>query len=68
MSKFKSACLRNKGILFENDIIQIGSIINKISENSLKLTIFFGNKSNLPLENFQIQFFENESKKLFKFI
>ncbi|XP_063689547.1 AP-2 complex subunit alpha-like isoform X6 [Bolinopsis microptera] len=44
-------CSRNNGILFENDIIQIG-VKSEFTGVLGKLQVFYGNKSPLPLQGF----------------
>ena len=56
--KFRMACLKNKCPIYDNDVIQIGvasAIVHDASgqRNLLKLVLYFGNRTNLPLTNFR---------------
>ena len=48
---FKALLYQGQGVLFENDIIQIG-IKHEYSGEKGSISIFFGNKSGSPLTNF----------------
>lgn len=43
---------KNNGVLFENDIIQIG-VKSEYRQNLGRLGLFYGNKTQAPLTNFQ---------------
>lgn len=49
-------CSRNNGILFENEIIQIG-VKSEFTGFEGKLQVFYGNKSPLPLQGFNTTLF-----------
>lgn len=48
---FKKLCLVNQGVLFENDLIQIG-VKSQYQSGFGQIALFFGNKTMSPLENF----------------
>ena len=61
--KFKNTCLKSKSILYENDSIEIGtasSIINDLAnpKHVLKMTIYFGNKLEEDIQDFQVKVIE----------
>lgn len=47
---FRFVC-RNNGVLFENDLIQIG-VKSEFRQNLGRLVIFYGNKSTAAMQNF----------------
>lgn len=49
----KDFLLKNNGVLFENDWIQVG-VKSEFSNRIGKLNIFYGNKSNNVLNNFEV--------------
>ena len=49
----KDFLLKNNGVLFENDLIQVG-VKSEFSNRIGKLNIFYGNKSNSVLNNFEV--------------
>lgn len=42
---------KNNGVLFENDLIQIG-VKSEFRQNLGRLGLFYGNKTSAPLQNF----------------
>lgn len=56
---------KNNGVLFENDLIQIG-VKSEFRQNLGRLAIFYGNKTSEPLTNFTptISYLEDQSTKL----
>jgi len=69
--RYKMACLRKDYLLFENQELQIGIITSltgkeRGSEDILKMILFFGNKSLLPLRDFTVEFSEVGNASLFK--
>ncbi len=69
LRKFKLSCLKNKCCLFEIQSLQIG-IISSIfydivsSKNYVKLSIFYGNKTNNYVHEFQVDYTGDYSKNL----
>lgn len=60
-TKYKLSVLKPKSILFENEGLQIGlkhSLIYDFysSKYYLQLSVFFGNKSNKSIKDFQIEY------------
>lgn len=49
---------KNNGVLYENELIQIG-VKTECRSNLARLALFFGNKTNLPFLNFQPNVFCN---------
>ena len=45
---------KNNGVLFENDLIQIG-VKSEFRQNLGRIGLFYGNKTQFPLQNFQPQ-------------
>ena len=63
----KKACLLNKGVLYEDPEIQLAYIsqtANHKQEILLKINAFFTNKTDSPLDDFEIKFIGNSSKTL----
>jgi AP-2 complex subunit alpha len=56
---------KNNGVLFENEMIQIG-VKSEFRQNLGRLGLFYGNKTQVPLTNFQpvLQWPAEEGKKL----
>jgi AP-2 complex subunit alpha len=56
---------KNNGVLFENEMIQIG-VKSEYRQNLGRLGLFYGNKTQVPLLNFQpvLQWSKEESTKL----
>lgn len=56
---------KNNGVLFENEMIQIG-VKSEFRQNLGRLGLFYGNKTQVPLTNFQpvLQWPADEGKKL----
>lgn len=56
---------KNNGVLFENEMIQIG-VKSEFRQNLGRLGLFYGNKTQVPLINFQpvLQWSSEEAKKL----
>lgn len=56
---------KNNGVLFENEMIQIG-VKSEFRQNLGRLGLFYGNKTQVPLTNFQpvLQWPAEEMKKL----
>ncbi|EAR87521.2 hypothetical protein TTHERM_00069280 (macronuclear) [Tetrahymena thermophila SB210] len=68
--RFKLSNLKRKNNLYENSQIQFGCISDLIfdyinSQNYLKLTIFIGNKTRLPIRNIKIEFDGDESSYIY---
>lgn len=61
---FRFVC-KNNGVLFENDLIQIG-VKSEFRQNLGRIGLFYGNKTQLPLTNFQpeISWSEENQAKL----
>lgn len=61
---FRFVC-KNNGVLFENDLIQIG-VKSEFRQNLGRLGLFYGNKTSIPLQNFvpSISWAEDQSAKL----
>lgn len=61
----KKFVCKNNGVLFENDLIQIG-VKSEFRQNLGRLALFYGNKSSVALTNFQtnISWNEDQSAKL----
>jgi hypothetical protein len=60
----KKACLVNKGVLFEDQEIQLAFTSQTAyhkQEILLKINSFFANKTEIPLEDFEIKFIGNSS-------
>lgn len=54
--KFRRGCLRNKFPIYEEDGLQIGILCeqtNKEPKTFLKFSIYFKNKSDTPMTDFQ---------------
>lgn len=49
-NNFRFVC-KNNGVLFENDLIQIG-VKSEFRQNLGRLIVFYGNKTSLPMQNF----------------
>lgn len=47
----KKFVCKNNGVLFENDLIQIG-VKSEFRQNLGRLGLYYGNKTNIPLQNF----------------
>ncbi len=45
LENFKYSCINEKGVLFENDFLQIGSITSKMQNRILGNLLYFGNKT-----------------------
>ena len=56
LDNFKYSCVNEKGVLFENEFIQIGSITNKVQDKFLRNNFYFGNKtkSDIVIENVKV--------------
>lgn len=56
---------KNNGVLFENEMIQIG-VKSEFRQNLGRLGLFYGNKTQVPLTNFQpiLQWGAEDMKKL----
>ena len=56
---------KNNGVLFENDLIQIG-VKSEFRQNLGRLGLFYGNKTSLLLQNFlpTLQWNDEQSSKL----
>jgi AP-2 complex subunit alpha len=56
---------KNNGVLFENEMIQIG-VKSEFRQNLGRLGLFYGNKTQVPLTNFQpvLQWTSEDSKNL----
>lgn len=56
---------KNNGVLFENDLIQIG-VKSEFRQNLGRLGLFYGNKTNVPLQSFvpNLLWSEEQSSKL----
>lgn len=56
---------KNNGVLFENEMIQIG-VKSEFRQNLGRLGLFYGNKTQVPLTNFQpvLQWSGEEATKL----
>ena len=52
MDNFKKFYCKNNGVLFENDVIQIG-VKTECRSNLARLALFYGNKTTSPFLNFQ---------------
>ncbi|KAL4466050.1 hypothetical protein ABPG74_004287 [Tetrahymena malaccensis] len=68
--RFKLSNLKRKNNLYENSQIQFGCISDLIfdyinSQNYLKLTIFIGNKTRLPIRNIKMEFDGDESSYIY---
>ena len=68
-NKYRLSVLKAKSILFENDSLQIGlksSLIYDFysSKYYLQLAVFFGNKTNKPIKDFQIEYKGNSSLEM----
>ncbi|XP_045481653.1 AP-2 complex subunit alpha [Harmonia axyridis] len=64
-SNFKKFVCKNNGVLFENDLIQIG-VKSEFRQNLGRLGLFYGNKTNVPLQSFvpNLLWSEEQSSKL----
>ncbi|XP_074660893.1 AP-2 complex subunit alpha-2-like [Tubulanus polymorphus] len=49
----KQFVCKNNGVLFENDLIQVG-IKSEFCQNLGRLGMFYGNKTSFPLQNFKV--------------
>ncbi|KAK7604909.1 hypothetical protein V9T40_006095 [Parthenolecanium corni] len=49
----KKFVCKNNGVLFENDLIQIG-VKCEFRQNLGRLSLFYGNKTSVPLQNFSV--------------
>lgn len=68
LDNFKYTCVNEKGVLFENEFIQIGSITNKIQDTILRNNFYFGNKtkSDIVIEKIEVSNYTfKKSKCLF---
>ncbi|KAG5673313.1 hypothetical protein PVAND_003373 [Polypedilum vanderplanki] len=61
----KKFLFKNNGVLFENEMIQIG-VKSEFRQNLGRLGLFYGNKTQVPLTNFQpvLQWNTEDSKNL----
>lgn len=61
----KKFLFKNNGVLFENEMIQIG-VKSEFRQNLGRLGLFYGNKTQVPLTNFQpvLQWSSDDSKNL----
>lgn len=62
---FHRFLFKNNGVLFENEMIQIG-VKSEFRQNLGRLGLFYGNKTQVPLTNFQpvLQWSAEDGKKL----
>ncbi|XP_044741547.1 AP-2 complex subunit alpha [Chrysoperla carnea] len=62
----KKFVCKNNGVLFENELIQIG-VKSEFRQNLGRLGLFYGNKTSAPLQNFQtsISWPDDQAAKLF---
>jgi hypothetical protein len=65
LSTFLRFLFKNNGVLFENEMIQIG-VKSEFRQNLGRLGLFYGNKTQVPLVNFQpvLQWTGEDSTKL----
>ena len=66
INQLKKSCLLNRGVLFEDEDIQLGftsGVFYHKDEILLKITAFFGNLCEEEFENFEVKFIGNSSKK-----
>jgi AP-2 complex subunit alpha len=63
--RFRRFLFKNNGVLFENEMIQIG-VKSEFRQNLGRLGLFYGNKTQTPLVNFQpvLQWSSEEATKL----
>lgn len=66
MNRFKLSSIKDKSTLFEVSYLQIGCKTQlfydvKSSKNYLKIDLFFGNKTNEPLTDFEVEYIGRES-------
>lgn len=61
----KKFVFKNNGVLFENDLIQIG-VKSEFRQNLGRLGLFYGNKTSAPIHNFTttLQWLEENNAKL----
>ncbi len=50
-ANFRRLCLRNEGVLYEDNVVQIG-FKSEYQQGQGRLALFFGNKTQQPLSNF----------------
>lgn len=63
--KFKTACIKNKSLLFDNGILQLGiltGVYHHNEKNLLKATIFYGNLTKYDLTDFKVIYSGNSGK------
>ena len=62
--RFKIASLKSKAPVYFNCVLEIGMIYNICFHNNktmMKMILYFGNKSNLQVNNMRVQYVGNES-------
>lgn len=62
--------MNEKGVLFENEFIQIGTITNRVQDKFLRNNLYFGNKlkSDIVIENIEISNYSFKKSKFFFFM
>jgi hypothetical protein len=70
LAYFKLACLKNKCPIYEDSLLQIGCVTNVVRDqdtqrNHLKLTLYFGNKTDDSIRNLGAELIKNDAIQAF---
>ena len=57
VDNYKYSCLNQRAILYENELIQIGSVVNRLDSKKIRMILYFGNKTSsvLKITDFKLQ-------------